>query len=243
MKYFSAIILFFLMSTNVNYAQTNDTVFYQYSRTRVATFKLCDYYSFIETDEATGLIKEVQFNKKHEKTEEQFYIIADNKKIKEGVWTTWHSNGQIESETPYKNNKITGLLKTYWPDGTPKRADSLFADNFVSGECYNEKGKKIKHFPYHIEPEFQGGVEALYRYLKRKIYYPQTYDVTRGEVIVRFLVRKDGSIDNVEVLNVTKEFMAKQVTEAIWKMPRWKPGKVDGEPRDEFVLLPVTFMR
>lgn len=224
-------------------AQAQDTVFYRYPRLRVPSMEQCNYYSLITKDSFTNKIQEIQYNKSGNKVEEQYYFITGRDKINTGTWKTWFPDGTLETEISYENNKKNGLLKTFWPDGTPKRVDTFVNDSCVAGTCYNQQGKEIEHFDYHIPPQFPGGVEALFTYLRKKIYYPQRFELKEGKVMARFLVTKEGTIEHIELLNNPEKFMGRQVIRAIKQMPDWIPGKLDGEPDEEFVLLPVTFIR
>lgn len=224
-------------------AQAQDTVYYRYPRLRVPSLQQCDYYSLITRDSVSNNIQEIQYDKSGVKQEEQHYFVLGREKVKFGTWKTWFPNGNTETVISYENSKKNGVLKTFWPDGTPKRVDTFVNDSCMAGVCYNQQGKEIKHFDYHVPPQFPGGVEALYTYLRKKIYYPQDFDLLKGKVVVRFLVTKEGAIENIELMNNTQKHIARQVIHAVRKMPDWIPGKLDGNPDAEFVLLPVTFSR
>lgn len=235
-------ILFFLFYLPSG-AQAQDTMYYQYPRLRVASLQECDYYSLITTDPTSNNSLEIQYNQQGNKIEEQHYYISGREKVKFGIWKTWFPDGNIESEIQYANNRMNGYLKTFWPDGVIRRVDTFLNDSCIAGVCYDKKGLQIKHFDYHVPPQFPGGVEEMFKFLKRKIYFPQTYDPAEGKVIVRFLVQKDGQISDIELMNSTgkHKYMENQVLHAIKIMPDWIPGKTDGVPDAEFVLLPVTF--
>lgn len=231
--------LFFFAS---GYGQ--DTVYYQYPRLRVPSLKSCDYYSLITKDAVNNHTQEVQYNKQGKKLEEEHYFYLGREKINIGIWKTWYPNGQLKSEIAYGDDgKMNGELKTFWQDGSPKRVDTFSNDSLVSGVCFSQSGQKIPHFDYHISPHFPGGVEKLYDFLRKNIFYPQTYQPLSGKVIARFLVNEKGEIEDIQIMNETGEFMSKQVIHAIKKMPDWIPGELDGEPDSEYVLLPVSFTR
>lgn len=232
-----------LVFTQTMPLQAQDTIFYRYPRLRVPSLEKCDYYSLVTKDSLTNNIHEIQYNKSGNKLEEQHYFVLGRDKVSFGTWKTWFPDGTLKTEITYNDNKKNGLLRTFWPDGTPKRVDTFVNDSCVAGVCYNGQGRKIEHFDYHIPPQFPGGVEALFAYLKKKIYYPQRFELKEDKVIVRFLVTEKGTIDHIELLNNPEKFMGRQVLHAIKHMPDWIPGKLDGVPDEEFVQLPVTFIK
>ncbi len=93
------------------------------------------------------------------------------------------------------------------------------------------------------QPGFPGGDAELYKYLGENIKYP---DLARngkieGEVFVRFVVEKDGSISNVRVMRDIGGGCGNEAVRVVKAMPKWKPGKQRGKAvRTEF-NLPVRF--
>lgn len=94
-----------------------------------------------------------------------------------------------------------------------------------------------------VMPEYPGGRVALMKFLMENVRYPQAAienNIT-GRVIVRFVVEKDGKISNVKVeksVDPTLDAEAKRVVQA---MPKWNPGKRDGQLVRVKYALPVTF--
>ena len=92
-------------------------------------------------------------------------------------------------------------------------------------------------------PEFPGGTNALYDYLRKNIKYPsicRESNIT-GRVIVSFTVNKDGSIVDVEVVKGVHPQMDKEAVRVVNAMPKWKPGSQRGKPVRCRFNLPVNF--
>lgn len=92
-------------------------------------------------------------------------------------------------------------------------------------------------------PSYPGGMEECMRFLVRNLKYPVEAQKagTQGRVILSFIVNKDGSISNVEVMrSVSKELDAEAVR-VVQSMPKWKPGKQRGQAVDVRFTMPVTF--
>lgn len=93
------------------------------------------------------------------------------------------------------------------------------------------------------QPEFVGGLEALYKYLVENIRYPEQAkkDSIEGRVFVRFVIETDGRVVNAEVLRGIGGGCDEEALRVVNAMPKWKPGTVDGKPVRTHYNLPITF--
>ena len=92
-------------------------------------------------------------------------------------------------------------------------------------------------------PEFPGGNAALMQYLNKNIKYPviaQEQGV-QGRVIVQFVVNKDGSIVDAQVVRSVDPYLDKEAIRVINTMPKWTPGKQRGKPVRVKFTVPVAF--
>lgn len=92
-------------------------------------------------------------------------------------------------------------------------------------------------------PEYPGGNAKLMEFLAKNIHYPMSAmeNGIQGQVIVKFVVDKDGSIVDPKVVRSVDPACDKEALRVIKSMPKWKPGKQDGKPvRVEFTM-PVNF--
>ncbi|MBL6962221.1 MAG: energy transducer TonB [Bacteroidetes bacterium] len=92
-------------------------------------------------------------------------------------------------------------------------------------------------------PEFPGGDNARNKYLRQSIRYP---DIERdngiqGQVVVNFVVEKDGSINNVKILKGITPNINEEALRVVKEMPNWMPGKQRGKPVRVYVNLPIRF--
>ena len=93
------------------------------------------------------------------------------------------------------------------------------------------------------DPEFPGGMEALYKYLRQNIKYPQLArdnNIT-GRVYVTFVVERDGSIANPRVLKDIGGGCGQEAIRVVKSMPKWTPGKQRGKAVRVQFNLPVSF--
>ena len=92
-------------------------------------------------------------------------------------------------------------------------------------------------------PEYPGGTEALLNFLRENINYPEycKENKIQGRVIVTFVVEKDGSIVEAEVVKSVNEELDAEALRVISSMPKWKPGKQRGENVRVKYTVPVNF--
>ncbi|MDO5017137.1 MAG: M56 family metallopeptidase [Porphyromonas sp.] len=92
-------------------------------------------------------------------------------------------------------------------------------------------------------PEFPGGQTALMKWLSGNLQYPEeaVKKNISGVVIMSFIVEKDGSITNAEVVRSVDETLDAEVHRLVKNMPKWVPGKLNGQPVRVKFSLPVNF--
>lgn len=94
-----------------------------------------------------------------------------------------------------------------------------------------------------LMPAYSGGEEAMYKFLSENIKYPQVAKETgiQGTVIVKFVVEKDGSISDVQLLKTIGGGCDEEAVRVVKAMPKWKVGKQNGEPVRVYFTLPIKF--
>ncbi len=93
------------------------------------------------------------------------------------------------------------------------------------------------------KPSFPGGDAAMYKWLNDNIIYPAaaSEEGVQGKVTVQFIVEKDGSISHVKVVRGKHPALDAEAARVIRKMPRWTPGRNNGQPVRVTYHLPVQF--
>ncbi len=93
------------------------------------------------------------------------------------------------------------------------------------------------------QPEFPGGQAALMKFLSDNIRYPVIAQENgiQGRVICSFVVEKDGSITDVQVVRGVDPSLDKEAVRVIQSMPKWKPGKQRGKAVRVRFTLPIVF--
>ncbi|MCM1290445.1 MAG: energy transducer TonB [Prevotella sp.] len=93
------------------------------------------------------------------------------------------------------------------------------------------------------QAQYPGGQGALMKYLSSNIRYPESAQQNdiQGRVIVKFVVEKDGSIGQAQVVKGVDRALDQEALRVVKKMPRWQPGKNNGVAVRSWFTLPVTF--
>jgi len=93
------------------------------------------------------------------------------------------------------------------------------------------------------KPQFPGGEGEMYKWLSSNIVYPPAAaeEGVSGRVVVEFVVGKDGSITNVRIVRPRHPALDKEALRVVKAMPKWIPGRNNGQPVKVTYTLPVTF--
>ena len=97
----------------------------------------------------------------------------------------------------------------------------------------------------HVEqmPEFPGGQVELMKFINENLRYPATAieNGIQGRVMVQFVVKKDGSVDDVTVLHGVDSALDQEAIRVCKTLPKFIPGKQNGQPVNVWFTLPIIF--
>lgn len=134
---------------------------------------------------------------------------------------------RIEIKT--EDDASTRQMEAYVPPPPPKqKVEEVTEEIFVVVE---------------ENPEFPGGNSAMMKFLSDNIKYPviaQENGIS-GRVITTFVVERDGSITDVQVVRGVDPSLDREAIRVIQTMPKWKPGKQRGSTVRVRFTLPVVF--
>ena len=127
-----------------------------------------------------------------------------------------------------EDDQSKAQIQTYTPPPPPKERDEEEEEIFVVVEN---------------QPEFPGGQAAMMKFLSENIKYPVIAQENgiQGRVICNFVVERDGSITDVQVVRGVDPSLDKEAVRVIQSMPKWKPGMQRGKPVRVRFTLPVVF--
>ncbi len=92
-------------------------------------------------------------------------------------------------------------------------------------------------------PTFPGGTVTLMKFLSENMKYPEQMikDSIQGRVICSFIVGRDGAISDIKVVRSLHPLLDKEAVRVLSLMPKWIPGKQNGQPSKVKYNLPITF--
>ena len=92
-------------------------------------------------------------------------------------------------------------------------------------------------------PEFPGGIPALMQWLDKNVVYPPLVinQKVTGTTYLTFLVDQEGDVTEPEVQEPLHPMITSAILKAARKMPRWEPGKKDGQVSIVRVTIPIEY--
>ena len=135
-------------------------------------------------------------------------------------------------------------------ESTESTNDSIFSSCYIqiSVKDYIDAEKKPiqddKNKVYTIVqqmPQFPGGEDSLLNFISKNLKYPNTEDDYMGRVICRFIVNKDGSVSNIEVVRSLETSFDAEAIKVLKLLPNFIPGKQNGNPVRVYYTLPISF--
>src|SRR5258705_4606801 len=131
-----------------------------------------------------------------------------------------------EHNKPTRNKQVVHhqSIKMVLNSGKVLRTDSIF-------------------FLTEVMPQFPGGDNGLFQYLKKNVVYPALAKVqkTQGRVYIEFIVERDGSVSHVKVTRGIGGGCDQEAVRVVAQMPKWAPGKMKDNPVRVQYTLPVKF--
>lgn len=163
-----------------------------------------------------------------------------------GVQVSWNKDGVVSAAGYWTADTLKrGRWQYFHPNGTIMATEDYDACKRVAMACYDEIGKPLANCDER-EASFPGGEEGWRRFLERKLneYTPINKGAPPGNytVLVRFVVNKDGSIEDVKALTNRGYGTEDEVVHLIKKGPKWIPAMRFGQPVKAYRTQPVIFV-
>jgi len=93
------------------------------------------------------------------------------------------------------------------------------------------------------KPEFYGGDKELFTFLSKSTHYPEIaikYNI-QGTVYVSFVVERDGGLSGYQCENKIGGGCDEEAIRVVQSMPKWIPGKQNGNAVRVRVIIPMRF--
>ncbi|TKC01760.1 energy transducer TonB [Pedobacter cryotolerans] len=156
-----------------------------------------------------------------------FYIMGKKQPVVERVYTQ-NLKGLLSLKTIVTDYKSAGMGVVEVPPAT----HSVVADR--------QNNPLIE---VDVLPEFPGGMIAVRKYIANNLQYPDEAqeEEVEGTVRAKFIVEVDGSVTNIQIETKLGYGCDEEVIRVLRKMPKWKPGELNGKPVRTYFRVPVTF--
>ena len=97
-----------------------------------------------------------------------------------------------------------------------------------------------------IMPQFPGGASGLLSWIRQNL-RPQVDDNGNriiGRVICQFIIEKDGSVSNIQVLKGgPNSVLDDEAVRVLKSSPKWEPGKHNGQAVRVYYRIPISFFK
>ena len=152
--------------------------------------------------------------------------------------------GKVKGEAVNVKYTLPVWFRLSLPD--TKTKDSTYVKGGVEYTVLKVKEQKDENGVYHIcdvMPEFPGGMAACMKFLAENINYPEDCKKggIQGCVIAQITIEKDGSISQTKIMRSVHPSLDKEALRVINSMPKWIPGKHEGQNVACRYTFPVLF--
>ena len=94
-----------------------------------------------------------------------------------------------------------------------------------------------------VMPSYPGDMDAFWTFLMKNLHYPESAeaDSIEGRVIVQFVVEKDGSLSNFDIVQSPDDRLSEEALRVLHLMPRWQPAQQKGRNVRSQYKVPFMF--
>jgi protein TonB len=129
-------------------------------------------------------------------------------------------------------------------DGEVEEANgSGFGEGLFPGQGSGDTEEAF--FQVEVMPSFRGGDLTKFReWVGKRTNYPQEAidRKIRGTVFLTFIVEKDGSVSNVNIVKGVHPLLDSEAIKVISESPKWSPGLQRGQPVRVRFQIPLNFI-
>lgn len=169
---------------------------------------------------------------------------ADNKidvRLKNGETRTVETDGQIAGIDKVKVVSAGTIRKA-----SAEAESSSFAQKEKSladkREALDAK-RTLVYTAVEQMPRYPGGEAEMMRFIGEHVIYPkEAMDADEeGRVVVKFVIDAEGKVTDPVVMRGVSPSLDAEALRVVGEMPRWEPGRANGEAVSTQYVLPVAF--
>lgn len=143
---------------------------------------------------------------------------------------------EMKSVDDFKD-KITGADNIEASDDGTIVLDNTHSEIEVKSDIINDNHIYVA---VEVKPEFPGGIQKFYDFVKKEYRSPNVDRDLKGNVIVEFVVEKDGSLTDIKVLRDIGHGTGAEAIRTLKKSRKWNPGIQNGVPVRVRYTLPIA---
>jgi TonB family protein len=179
----------------------------------------------------------------------QLYTINHKEKLDTfKIDTLFYESGVIRSISNHRYIKgklnYDGLYRSYYQNGQKRLIIEMNINEIVAQKSYGYDGKDTAEVEFSNKPIFDHGGKGLQDFISDNLVYPKSayQNEIQGVVHVKFTIKKDGSVTDVDVLKPINFDLEKAAMDVI-KLTngKWSPGLQFGEIVSVKAIIPITF--
>ena len=166
--------------------------------------------------------------------------------------TVQEQEQQQPEQQKAKTQVLADVLTIVSNDTKIETPDLLFSDDASAFEDFEFEVEEVVETIVEEEifvtaeemPTFQGGDLSKFRnWVQSNVKYPKIAleNGIQGNVVIKFVVEKDGKLSNIQVLQSPDKTLSDAAVQVLQRSPKWKPGKQRNKPVRVTYTLPVSF--
>lgn len=204
-------------------------------------------YSYIYTYNNQDNLQNVSFSNNSSSQRIQKRLYYDTAKRLNKVDTYIDGIGYLDHVTEIFNYNFAGLV--VWQSYLDIRDNIYYFIHHYTPAQLSESNLPRDSVDYdkiftkvEIESAYPGGIQAWMRFLGRTLHYPDfaVNSGIQGDVIVMFIVDKEGNVSNVRAVSGPRE-LREEAERVIRKSGRWTPAVQNGRQVKSYKNQPVRF--
>lgn len=124
-----------------------------------------------------------------------------------------------------------------------KYTEQYEAGKLIKGSGIDSAGGVHPYTQQFIDPQYPGGMKALYKFIANQLVYPQyarTYG-KQGRVILNFTIASDGTVGKIKVLKSVHPVLDAEAVRVLSLSKNWQPAVYCGMPISSLFTIPVGF--
>lgn len=134
---------------------------------------------------------------------------------------------------PYFKDAFTDLPKWH-----PKTEDGIPVVSKKAFKLIIPIQQPVNYQAINSAAKPQEGVEKAYHHIAQKLNVGNK-DYNNADIRVKFIVEKDGSLTNIQIVSSNTPSLNAEVIRVIKSMPKWNPATKDGVPVRSKFTMPI----